>query len=94
MKEYNKGFEEARSSLDVDGKEIYCYCCISQNVSNINRLADKACYSSTAGLIPESQRASTVEDNEEVKMKLDSDPTVKTDQDGNKNELLMPCLWV
>ncbi|EPQ18636.1 Adenylate kinase domain-containing protein 1 [Myotis brandtii] len=57
MKEYNKSFGEARSSLDVDG------------------------------LIPESQRASTVEDNEEVKMKLDSDPTVKTDQDGLNNVL-------
>lgn len=84
MKEYGKTFEEARLSLDDDGKEIYCYCCISQNVSNINRLAAKAYYSSTAGLIQESQIESSLEDNEEAKMKSDSDPTVKSDQDGNK----------
>nr|KAF6340910.1 adenylate kinase 9 [Myotis myotis] len=64
MKEYSKGFEEARSSLDVDG------------------------------LIPESQRASTVEDNEEVKMKLDSDPTVKTDQDDEREPSEPPVLKI
>lgn len=84
MKEYNKRLEEDRSSLDVDGKGIYCYYCISQNVSNINSLADKAYYSSTAGLIQESQVESSLEDNEEVKTKSDSDSAVKIDQDGNK----------
>lgn len=84
MKDYGKAFEEAIVELDDEGKEIHCYCCISQNVFNINRLVAKAYYSSTAGLIQESQIESPLEDNEEAKMKSDSDPTVKSDQDGNK----------
>lgn len=57
---------------------------ISQIFSNINRSADKACYSFTAAVSQESQRESSLEDNEGAKTKSYSDQTAKTGKDGNK----------
>lgn len=69
-----------QSSLDEDGKENVANV-IGQIFPSINRLADGASYSLTAVFTFESQRESSLEDNEEAKMKSD-------DKDGNK----MSCL--
>ena len=65
-----------QSSLDEDGKENVANV-IGQIFPSINRLADGASYSFTAVFTFESQRESSLEDNEEAKMKSD-------DKDGNK----------
>lgn len=65
-----------QSSLDEDGKENVANV-IGQIFPSINRLADGVSYSFTAVFTFESQRESSLEDNEEAKMKSD-------DKDGNK----------
>lgn len=51
---------------------------------NINRLADKAYYSFITVFTHESRRESSLEENEEAKMKSGNDKAVKIDRNGNK----------
>ena len=71
-----KSAEELQSSLDEDGKENVANV-IGQIFPSINRSADRVYYSFTAVFTFESQRESSLEDNDKAKMKSD-------DKDGNK----------